>query len=91
MLANGQRYAAMVFCVALLVGCRNSQPAMVPEKSAESLVEPPAGGRYDKPAFPPEAFDPKDDLYRLGAAPRVMAPTSGIGSRSNGGMGPYKY
>jgi hypothetical protein len=98
MTTKWRRFAIVVVCLAPMAGCRTPQPALTPGKSAEQLVEPPTAGRYDKPGFPPEAMDRTgerstlgDARSMLGDAPRSLVPTSGIGSLSNNGTGPYKF
>ena len=45
-------------CLAILAGCRTSQPNLKPAKTPEKLVEPPQGeARYETTGYPKQAFD----------------------------------
>lgn len=81
----------LILGLASMLGCQPTRPSLVPEKTEERLVEPPADSRYDKVGFPKEAFEQTGDPYSLHDAPKAFVPGSNIGTRSNGGTGPYKF
>jgi hypothetical protein len=61
-----------------------------PEKTAEQLVSPPAGARYDTAAYPKQAFDKMEDTaLRAMDAKNGMLPTRGstMPPGMGGGMG----
>lgn len=89
LMAKWAKRAALMPCLAVLVGCRSSPPDLAPSKTAERLVAPSAG-QYLTPGFPPEALN-RTNEKDFGPAPRPFTPAGGFGSPSNGGMGPYKF
>ena len=81
--------AILVICLALLVGCRNTQPNLKPEKTPEKLVDPPQEARYDTPGYPRQAFDkpidPMRNAFDAKATPGVTPTRGSMGP--GGGMG----
>jgi hypothetical protein len=73
----------LVGSLALLVGCRTTQPDLKPPKTEEQLVSPPPDARYATSVYPNQAYDQdKTKLTSLdGKGPNGM----GMG---RGGMGP---
>ena len=82
--------AVLVVCLALMFGCRTTQPVLKPDKTPETLVEPPQEARYDSSAYPKQAFDKLADPGKAlldakntpGAPSKnAMTPTGGMGGR----------
>ena len=82
--------AALAICLALLVGCRSTQPDLKPEKTPEKLVDQPQEARFDSPGYPKQAYDkmidPVKNAFDAKTSPNVM-PTRGSMMPSAGGMG----
>jgi len=84
------KWAIGAFLLALLTvgtGCRSSQPNLKPEKTAERLVDPPAGS-YMTSTMPKQAFQSVSDPAKYaidGKSPGVL-PTRG-GTMMPGGPG----
>jgi hypothetical protein len=78
--------AILVIGLTLTVGCRTRQPELKPEKTAEKLVDPPTGGRYDTTGLPKQAFDKLDDPMKSAFDAKATPGVSGR-SASGGGMG----
>jgi len=53
--------AMMVVCLAILAGCRTSQPNLKPDITKEQFVAPPMDARYETSAYPKQAFDATSD------------------------------
>lgn len=82
------RFAFVLTALAMLAGCRTSNTALKPAKSAEQYLEPPHGSRYDTPEPPREVMDRTGERTGgLADAPRSVVPGSGIGSGVNYGRG----
>ncbi len=78
--------------LACTVGCRSQREALKPAPTAERLVEPPRGDRYDSPDLPREVMDRTGERPGMADPPKyVGVPRSGIGSPSNRGSGPYGW
>jgi hypothetical protein len=79
---------ALAICLALLVGCRSSQPDLKPKVAAQKLVEPPQDARYDSPGYPKQAYDkmvdPVRNAFESKNTPGVM-PTRGSMAPGMGG------
>ena len=74
--------------LAVMAGCKTPQPVLKPDKTPEQLVAPPAGARYDTPAYPKQAFDKAEDPgMRAMDAKNGMMPTRGSMPPGVGGMG----
>jgi hypothetical protein len=77
-------------CLAVLGGCRTTEPNLKPEKVKEQLVEPPQEARFDSPGYPKQAYDKQVDPIRNAfdakTAPGVT-PTRGTMTPGAGGMG----
>ena len=84
------RLAFLMTTLALLVGCRTSNPAMKPAKEAEQFVTPPPG-RYDTPDTPREVMDRTGERTGPLADPPRSVPATGFGSPANYGKGRMGY
>lgn len=77
--------------LALLAGCRTSQPALKPKDEPEQLRAPPPEGRYSTPEYPKQAFNnPDADTKRTidgKAPPGALGRSGGSPAGGMGGMG----
>ena len=78
----------LIGVLALLAGCRTTQPVLKPPDEREQLRPPPPEGRYSTAEYPKEAFNPTDDGTRRSVDSKAppgsigrsgMSPTSGMG------------
>ena len=88
MTAKWEGCAILAICLALLVGCRASQPKLKPADSAEKFVSPPQEARYDTAGYPSAALDkPEDPMRRAIDTKNGVIPTRGSSMGGPGGGG----
>lgn len=72
-----------VLWLALIAGCRTTQPNLKPAEMAEQYNTPPMESRYETASYPKKAFDSPEDPVR-----RMMDSKVNPGMQGRGGMMP---